>query len=86
MSFAIETLCLSLAGGVLGCLIPLPLNAVTTGVGNFVTFSEVAFHFRVGLSTMATGVLFAAFVGAIGGFFPARNAARKEILGALHEA
>jgi putative ABC transport system permease protein len=64
----------------------LPLNGVTTGVGNFFTFSEIAFHFRVGLSTMAVGVVFAIIVGAIGGFFPARNAAKKEILGALYEA
>jgi putative ABC transport system permease protein len=86
LSFLIESLLLSIAGGILGCLITLPLNGVTTGVGNFFTFSEIAFHFRVGLSTMAIGVIFAAIVGAIGGFFPARNAARKEILGALHEA
>jgi putative ABC transport system permease protein len=86
VSFLIEALMLSLAAGVLGCLITLPLNGVTTGVGNFFTFSEIAFHFRVGLSTMAVGVIFAVIVGAIGGFFPARNAARKEILVALHEA
>jgi putative ABC transport system permease protein len=86
VSFLIEALLLSLAGGILGCLMTLPLNGVTTGVGNFFTFSEIAFHFRVGLSTMAIGVIFAAIVGAIGGFFPARNAAMKEILVALHEA
>lgn len=85
-SFLIEALLLSIAGGILGCLITLPLNGVTTGVGNFFTFSEIAFHFRVALSTMAIGVIFAAIVGAIGGFFPARNAARKEILVALNEA
>jgi putative ABC transport system permease protein len=85
-SFLIEALFLSLAGGILGCLMTLPLNGVTTGVGNFFTFSEIAFHFRVGLSTMAVGVVFAIIVGAIGGFFPARNAAKKEILGALYEA
>jgi putative ABC transport system permease protein len=86
VSFLIEALLLSIAGGILGCLITLPLNGVTTGVGNFFTFSEIAFHFRVGLSTMAMGVIFAAIVGVLGGVFPARNAAKKEILGALHEA
>jgi putative ABC transport system permease protein len=85
-SFLIEALLLSVSGGILGCLITLPLNAVTTGIGNFFTFSEIAFRFRVGVPTMITGVVFAAIVGAIGGFFPARNAAKKEILGALHEA
>jgi putative ABC transport system permease protein len=86
VSFLIEALLLSAVGGFLGCLITLPLNGVTTGVGNFFTFSEIAFHFRVNFSTMAIGVLFAVVVGAIGGFFPARNAAKKEILGALYEA
>jgi putative ABC transport system permease protein len=86
VSFLIEALLLSVAGGILGCLITLPLNGVTTGVGNFFTFSEIAFHFRVGVSTMTAGVIFAAIVGVLGGVFPARSAAKKEILGALHEA
>src|SRR5580704_2145805 len=86
VSFLIEALLLSFAGGILGCLITLPLNGVTTGVGSFFTFSEIAFRFRVGVSTMVTGVAFAAVVGVLGGFFPARSAARKEVLGALHEA
>ena len=86
VSFLIEALLLSIAGGILGCFITLPLNGVTTGVGNFFTFSEIAFHFRVGLSTMTAGLIFAAIVGVLGGFFPARSAAKKEILGALHEA
>ena len=79
VSFLIEALLLSIAGGVLGCLITLPLNGVTTGVGNFFTFSEIAFHFRVGLSTMTAGLIFAAIVGVLGGVFPARSAAKKEI-------
>jgi putative ABC transport system permease protein len=86
VSFLIEALLLSIAGGILGCIITLPLNGVTTGVGNFFTFSEIAFHFRVGLATMTAGVIFAAIVGVLGGVFPARSAAKKEILGALHEA
>ena len=86
VSFLIEASLLSIAGGILGCLITLPLNGVTTGVGNFFTFSEIAFHFRVGLSAMPAGVIFAAIVGVLGGVFPARSAAKKEVLGALHEA
>ena len=86
VSFLIEALLLSIGGGIVGCLITLPLNGVTTGVGNFLTFSEIAFHFRVGLSAMTAGVIFAAIVGMLGGVLPARSAAKKEILGALHEA
>jgi ABC-type antimicrobial peptide transport system permease subunit len=32
---------------------------------------------------MGIGILFAAFMGVVGGLFPASNAARKEILVAL---
>ena len=84
-SFLIEALLLALIGGVLGCLLALPLNNVTTGVGSFITFSEIAFNFRVGLTEIIVGVSFALIVGALGGLLPARQAARKEILAALQE-
>jgi putative ABC transport system permease protein len=85
LSFLIESLLLAFIGGVLGCLLALPINGVTTGVGNFATFSEVAFDFRVSPGAMLAGIIFALIVGAIGGLFPASNAARKEILTALRE-
>ena len=47
LSFLIESLLLALVGGIIGCLLALPLNGMTTGIGNFVTFSEIAFEFRV---------------------------------------
>ena len=83
LSFLIESLLLALIGGALGCLLALPINGVTTGVGNFATFSEVAFDFRIGPGAMLAGIIFALVVGAIGGLFPAGSAARKEILTAL---
>ncbi|MBO0861148.1 MAG: ABC transporter permease [Chloracidobacterium sp.] len=85
LSFLIESLLLALIGGVLGCLLALPINGVTTGVGSFATFSEIAFDFRVSPSSMLAGIIFALVVGAIGGLFPAGSAARKEILTALRE-
>jgi putative ABC transport system permease protein len=85
ISFLIESILLALTGGILGGLLALPLNKVTTGVGSFVTFSEIAFNFRVGPNEILTGIGFALLVGAIGGVFPARLAARKEILAALRE-
>jgi ABC-type antimicrobial peptide transport system permease subunit len=84
-SFFFESLLLSAIGGVLGCLLVLPLNSVTTGMMSFTTFSEVAFNFRAGPEAMAIGVGFAIIVGAIGGVFPARSAARKEILVSLRD-
>ena len=85
LSFLGESLLLALIGGILGCLLVLPLNGITTGITNFTTFSEVAFNFQISPMIMVTGVAFAMVLGAIGGFFPARNAAKKEILTALRE-
>jgi putative ABC transport system permease protein len=85
-SFFIESLILSAIGGTLGCLLVLPLNNVTTGVLNFASLSEVAFNFDTGPEVMAIGIGFALVMGALGGLFPARNAARKEILAALRDA
>jgi putative ABC transport system permease protein len=85
LSFLLESLLLSLLGGLLACVITLPLNGVTTGMGNFVTFSETSFNFRVGPEVMAIGIIFSLILGAVGGFLPARHAAKKEILTALRD-
>ena len=45
-SFFLESVLLSALGGVLGCLLVLPLNGITTGIGNS-NFSETAFNFHV---------------------------------------
>lgn len=86
VSFLSESVLLAALAGILGCLLALPLNLVTTGVGSFVSFSEISFRFRVGAAALASGLLFAVVVGAIGGVWPARMAAKKEILSALREA
>lgn len=85
VSFFFESVLLALLGGALGCLIALPLNLITTGIGSFITFSEVAFNFRVTPTIMIAGLIFSAALGAAGGLFPARQAANKEILTALRE-
>ena len=84
-SFLLESVLLSVLGGLLGCVLVLPLNNITTGVGSFVTFSEISFNFRVSPEIMAAGVAFALVMGTLGGLFPARNAANKEILTALRD-
>ncbi len=82
-SFMIESLVLSLIGGVAGCLLALPMNGISTGTSNFVTFSEVVFEFQVTPALMLTGLAFAAIMGTVGGFLPARIAARTTIIRAL---
>ena len=84
LSFFLESVLLSALGGVLGCLLVLPLNGITTGIGT-ANFSETAFNFHVSPEIMLMGIAFAVVLGALGGFFPARNAAKKEILTALRQ-
>jgi len=84
LSFFVEAVLLSTLGGLLGCLLVLPLNGLTTGVGS-ANFSELAFDFRVTPQIMLTGIAFAVILGAVGGLFPARMASKKEILTALRE-
>jgi putative ABC transport system permease protein len=84
-SFVFESVALAVIGGVIGVLLAMPLNWVTTGVGNDKTFSEIAFNFRVAPSIALTGLIFAALIGLLGGFFPALAAARKDLLSALRD-
>jgi putative ABC transport system permease protein len=83
LSFMLESLLLALIGGVLGCLIALPMNGISTGTANFITFSEIVFQFRITTGLMLTGLIFSAVMGTLGGFLPARLAARIPIVRAL---
>jgi putative ABC transport system permease protein len=85
LSFMFESLALAMLGGVIGCLIALPLNGLTTAVGSFQTFSEVAFNFRVGGLAILIGLVFAGVIGALGGFLPALAASRRDLLQSLRE-
>ena len=47
VSFVLEAIAISVLGAAIGIVLALPLNFVSTGTANFVTFSEIAFNFRV---------------------------------------
>jgi putative ABC transport system permease protein len=84
-SFMLESICLALLGGCLGVLLALPLNGLTTAIGSFRTFSEVAFKFKVGPQSIVMGLLFAALIGALGGFLPAWAASKKGIVATMRD-
>ena len=78
-SFLAESTFLALLGGVLGCLLALPINGISTGTTNFSTFSELAFAFRVTPAALGVGLVFSALLGLVGGFLPAWRAARQPL-------
>lgn len=82
-SFVIESVLIAALGGVLGCTLALPVNWITTGTSNFVTFSEITFNFLVTPSLFVTGVIFSVLMGVFGGLFPAWRAAHENIVAAL---
>jgi putative ABC transport system permease protein len=85
LSFVIESLLLSLLGGLLGVLLIMPLHGLESGIGNNVTFSETGFDFRITPFIIGVGITFATVMGILGGLLPARTAARQDILNALRE-
>jgi len=84
-SFVFESVLLALLGAVIGIVLMLPFNGMSTSTSNQVTFSEVEFSMRITLQVVITAVLFAVAMGLIGGVAPAWGAARKEILAALRD-
>jgi putative ABC transport system permease protein len=85
VSFVVESLCIAFVGGLLGCVVDLPQNGLTTGTINWQTFSHLAFAFRVTPGLLAMGLAFALLMGLIGGVPPAVRAARAQIASALRE-
>lgn len=71
--------------GVVGILLALPVNGLSTGTTNWNTFVEVAFAFKISPFIAQMGMIFAALMGLIGGFFPALTACRTPITSGLRE-
>jgi putative ABC transport system permease protein len=85
LSFIFEALLIAFIGGVVGCLVALRLNGVTTGAMNFQTFSHLAFAFSVTPMLLGIGLAFALLMGLIGGVPPAIRAATRPVVAALRE-
>jgi putative ABC transport system permease protein len=85
LSFVIESMIIALIGGLVGCLLALPVNGIATGTMNFRTFSEIAFSFKITPDLFVSALIFAAFLGLLGGLLPSRMAARMPITKALRE-
>jgi len=82
-SFVLESLMLSLLGALIGIVLMLPFNGMTTGTSNQVTFSEVVFSLRMTPTVIVAAIIFGMVMGLFGGMAPAWHAARQNILNAL---
>jgi putative ABC transport system permease protein len=57
-----------------------------TATINWQTFSQIAFAFQVTPQLLMQGIVYALFIGMIGGFFPAIRAARLPVAAGLRES
>ena len=83
LAFLIESLFLSLAGGLIGLGIASLLQFFTISTPNFGSFSELAFSFALSPSIIVMSLGFSVLMGLLGGFLPAVGAARLNIIQAL---
>jgi ABC-type antimicrobial peptide transport system permease subunit len=84
-AFLVEAALLGLFAGLLGAVLALPLNLLTAGTLNLVTFSEITFNLRTTPPILLGGVLLALLTGVLGGFPAAWSAARRPVVDLLRE-
>ena len=85
-AFLGEALLLSLLGGVVGLGAASLMQTVNISTTNFATFSELAFQISLTTGIAVQSLLFALFMGFVGGFIPAWRAARLKIVDCLRAA
>lgn len=83
ISFVTESVFIALVGGIVGVLIILPINNSAASTMNWQTFSQISFSFMISPGLILEGLIFAAFMGFLGGLFPAVRASRLPIAPAL---
>jgi ABC-type antimicrobial peptide transport system permease subunit len=83
VAFLLESIAIALIGAAIGILLALPLNFISTGTSNWVTFSEIAFNFRVTTDLMLFALLFGGIIGLVGSLLPSIRASRFKIVDAL---
>ena len=83
VAFLLESIAVASIGAAIGIALTLPLNFVSTGTSNWVTFSEIAFNFRVTPDLMVSALIFGAVIGFVGSLLPSIRASRFRIVDAL---
>lgn len=86
LAFLAESLLLGFIGGVAGLFFASFMQFITISTVNFQTFSELAFKFTLTPAIITEAMMFALFMGFIGGMLPALRASRMNIVDALRAA
>jgi len=82
-AFLIESICLSVIGGLCGLVLASGMSWVRLSTVNFGTFSELAFGFNISPAIAVGTLIFSVAMGILGGVLPAFRASRLNIVNAL---
>ncbi len=82
-SFLVESIFLSLLGGLLGAGASLAMGLVKFSMVNFASWSEIVFSFEPNAGTIIGAMIFATVMGLFGGVFPAIRASRVSPIDAM---
>ncbi|MGH8606973.1 MAG: ABC transporter permease [Gammaproteobacteria bacterium] len=86
IAFLVESLVLALIGGGVGLGLASCMQFISISTMNWQSFSELAFRFSLTPAIALQSLIFALFMGFLGGFLPAVKAARMGITEALRAA
>jgi putative ABC transport system permease protein len=86
VSFLLESVALSILGGVIGAGASLLMGMKRITMLNNATWSELSFKFEATPQILMTAIAIAAIMGILGGFFPAIRAARINPIQAMRGA
>jgi hypothetical protein len=67
---------LALVAGLVGVVLALPINLVSSSFNAGITAPTLDFSFRVTITVVIQALLFAALIGIVGGWLPARRATK----------
>jgi putative ABC transport system permease protein len=82
-SFLLESSILALIAGVVGILLALPVNGLSTKFNGVVTGPTLAFSFHVTAGIVIQALAFSIFIGLVGGWLPARQAMGISVVNAM---
>ena len=85
VAFLLESLIMSLIGGLAGLFFSSFLELITVSTTNFQRFSELAFRFSLSLDITIKALAFSLVMGFVRGILPAFGASRMEAVEALRE-
>ena len=85
-AFLAESLVLALVAGIIGIVLAAPLSGFSASFGNFRTFSSLAFSFRLSPRIILEALMFAALMGVLSGWLPARQAMHMAVADAVRRS